>query len=240
MMRRWALVLAISFAVSCVSPSAPPDAPSAQAVYDRYLEARGGQAALDSMRVVERIGWISVDTGANGLLAGSYHTCLRFPDRVAIEIDAGPWQVAQALRADGAFECDAGFTACRPASGAVTQDLTETAAHANKDLLERASAWAAGAVTATNDGRAWRVSIAEERWAEFDRGDGRLRALGVGERWRRLGQWRAVEGVTFPHRLEDFMRQSDGDSDWRNTVQLREVRVAETPSPWCVERFGDA
>jgi|CXWL01.1.fsa_nt_gi hypothetical protein len=234
-------VRAVVFALllmSCAAHEPGEAAPSASSIFERYLSGRGGQAAFDGLAVIERQGWISVDTGPEtGLLAGAYHTCLRYPDRVAIEISAGPWQVAQALRAAGAVECDPGFAACRPATDAVRDELIDTASHANKDLLDRADAWRAATVTPSADGQAWRLSIDGERWAEFARDDGRLRALGIGARWRRLGQWRAVEAMTFPRRLEDFALQH-GESEWRNTVHLRDVRVSAAPSAWCTERFG--
>ncbi|GAM97311.1 hypothetical protein U91I_00936 [alpha proteobacterium U9-1i] len=188
--------------------------------------------------MIEREGWISVDTGPNGLLAGSYHTCIRYPDRVTIEIDAGQWQVAQTLRGDGAFECEARFENCRVASDAVREELTSTASQANKDMLDRAAEWRAAAVSLSIDGRAWRLTLKDGWWAEVARDDGRLRGLGVSERMRRLGQWRAISGMTFPHRLEDYLIQPNGDFEWRNTVHLRDIRVSETPSAWCTARFG--
>lgn len=214
--------------------------PGASDIYDAYLRARGGEAALTGLAVIEREGWISVSAGEAGLLAGSYHTCLHYPDRVAIEIDAGPWRVAQALRADGAVECGPGFRACRPASDDVANELRETAAHANKDLLDEASAWRAALVTPTVDGLAWRLRLAEDgaRWAEFMRDGGQLRALGIGPRVRHLRQWQVVSGVSLPYRLEDYTAAS-GEVIWTNTVQLREARISTAPSQWCVERLGN-
>lgn len=229
---------AFTLAVMSADPVAAPEAmPSATSLIDRYLETRGGQAALDRLQVVERIGWISVDAGDGGLMAGSYHTCVRYPDRVAIEIDAAPWRVAQALRADAAYECAPGFTHCRHAGAEAVAELEETARFANKDLLDHIDAWRAGEVSASEDGRAWRITIDAGRWAEFDRMTGHLHVIGVDDRWRRLGQWREVEGVTFPHRLEDYLRSGTGRPEWRNTVQLREIHVAHMPSAWCAERF---
>src|SRR5690606_32830208 len=118
-------------------------------------------------------------------------------------------------------ECDANFTNCRPASEEIAAEMISTAATANKDLIEDAAAWRAAQVSVSDDGRAWRLTIENgERWAEFDRGDGHLRALGKGARWRRLGQWRDIGGVTLPHRLEDFAILENGESEWRNTVHL--------------------
>jgi hypothetical protein len=187
------------------------------------------------MKVVERIGWISVHAGPQGLLAGSYHTCLRYPDRVAIEIDAGAWQLAQALRADGAFECAKGFQNCNPASAEVADELRDTALHANKDLLDKSEEWRAASVQSSIDGRAWRLVLPSSSWAEFDRVSGHLRGLGKGDRQRHLHQWQTVGDVTLPLRLEDYLGD---DLVWANTVQLKEVTITDTPSQWCTDRFG--
>jgi hypothetical protein len=95
----------IFVAFGCSTGNGQDAAPTAQEVHDRYVASRGGSQALNAMAAVERMGWISVSGGSDGLLAGAYHTCIRYPDRVAIEIDAGPWQVAEALRAAEAVEC---------------------------------------------------------------------------------------------------------------------------------------
>lgn len=121
--------------------------PTAEAIFDAYLRARGGEDALNSLGAIERIGWISTFMGDGGLQAGTYHTCIRYPDRIAIEIDAGAFQLAQAVRADGAVECSRGFAACRPASKEVANQLIDTARHANKDLLDKKDLWRAAAVT---------------------------------------------------------------------------------------------
>ncbi|MGE3931561.1 MAG: hypothetical protein AB7G05_15520 [Hyphomonadaceae bacterium] len=233
---RGLIFLGLAAALGCASaarPEAERAPPSAEAVFDRYLAHRG--EGLAALRVIERIGWISVATGEAGLLAGTYHTCLRYPDRVAVEVSAGPWNVTQALRADGPVACEPGFADCRPASQEVAAELLDTAQHANKDLLHTQAEWRAATVSLSQDGRAWRLSRDGGRWAEFDLEDGHLRALGAPGQWRRLGRWRSAGGVTFPHRLEDY---AEGDNEWRNTVELREIRVSETPSAWCVERFG--
>lgn len=233
---RTILIAAGAFMASCAS-APEPQPPNAATVFDHYVESRGGRAALDRLRVVERIGWISVDTGATGLMAGAYHTCLRYPDRVAIEIDTGQWRLAQALRADGPRECEPGFTNCHPASEELADELVHTAQTANKDLLEEAELWRSATVSSGANGATWRLTLQTGLWAEFDAADGRLRALGTPTHWRRLGQWSESGGITFPHRLEDYTL-SGGESDWRNTVHLAEVRVSDLPSPWCIERFG--
>jgi hypothetical protein len=215
-------------------------APTADAIFDAYLRARGGEKALMGLAAIERIGWISADTGEHGLQAGTYHTCIRYPDRIAIEIDAGAWHLAQALRADGAVECARGFQACRPASKDIARELLDTARHANKDLIAKAAAWRAAAVTSSVDGTAWRLTLpgADGNWVEFDRANGHLRWLGRGARTRRLGQWRMIESVSIPFRLEDYVAEGS-DRAWADTVQLREVLITVKPSSWCTERFGE-
>jgi len=211
--------------------------PTAEAIFDAYLRARGGEDALNSLGAIERIGWISTFMDDGGLQAGTYHTCIRYPDRIAIEIDAGAFQLAQALRTDGAVECSRGFAACRLASREVATQLIDTARHANKDLLDKKDLWRAAAVTPSANGAAWRLATARA-WAEFDRTDGHLRWLGRDRRARRLGQWRTVEGVTIPFRLEDYGVEGN-DRSWSNTVQLKEVHITAKPSAWCTERFGE-
>ena len=224
--------------VRAEQPSAPP--PTADAIFDNYVRARGGEDALTHLTAIERIGWISSDTGEGGLAAGPYHTCIRYPDRIAIEIDTGVWHLAQALRADGAVECDRGYQACRAASKDAARELIDTARHANKDLLEKAAAWRVAPVTPSPDGTAWRLTLpdAAGNWAEFDRAGGHLRWLGRGKSARRFGDWRTVEGVTIPFRLEDYAIEGD-ERAWRNTVQLKEVLISAAPSSWCTERFGE-
>lgn len=228
-----------AFLVACAAPDLAASPPSANDVFQRYLDHRGGQAALQGLDVVERTGVISLDTGPGGQVSGTYHTCVRYPDRGAVEIDAGPVRIAQALRVDGAFECQPGFTVCQPTSTQTAAALQDTARNANKELLDRAADWRAGAVSASEDAAAWRITLEDGNWAEFDRADGALRTLGRPDRWRRLGQWREVSGVSFPHLIEDFAVNANGESQLRSAVQLSEVRISETPSPWCVERFGN-
>lgn len=232
--------LAIALSVSGSSATSAGDArPSADAVFEAYLRARGGEAALQGLVTIERIGWIATDLGSPGFAAGSYHTCIRYPDRIAMEIDAGSWQLAQALRADGAVECEHGFRACRRASETVARDLVETARHANKDLLDKSALWREAPVTPSADGTAWRLRLNDEKgnWAEFSRVSGHLTWQGRMKRARRYGEWRVVERVSIPFRLEDYTDGDDGRA-WRNTVQLKEVVISPQPSSWCTERFG--
>lgn len=213
--------------------------PAPDAVFEAYLRVRGGQAALESMVVVERIGSIAVEAGGAGLLAGTYHTCLRYPDRVAIEIDAGPWQLAQALRAEGAVACRPGFTDCVAADQALSDELTATARDANKELLRDAHRWHKARVTPTSDGQGWRLTLTTDgRWAEFDKHDGSLVAEGGRDHWRRYSRWRPTGQVRIAHRLEDYAATPSGP-EWKNTVQLETVTVSDHPSAWCAARFGD-
>ena len=207
-------------------------------VFDRYMQARGGEAALAGMRVIERIGWIAVSAGKAGLLAGSYHTCLRYPDRVAIEIDAGPWQLAQTLRTGGTFECSAGFRECKPASGEIARELRDTALRANKELLSNKDAWRSARIAPGRDAQSIRLDTqtGHGKWAEFDKRNGHLIAEGDESHWRRFGQWRDVGGIHVAHRLEDY---ATPNGEWRNTVQLQHVVLSAQPSAWCVARFGD-
>jgi hypothetical protein len=170
---------------------------------------------------------------------GPYHTCIRYPDRIAIEIDAGAWQLAQVLKRTGAFECDRGYVACKPASSDLANELADTARFANKDYLEEAEKWRRAIVSLSGDGTAWRLTLAvgKGRWAEFDRAGGHLRWSGNSRRARRYGDWCVVEGISIPVRLEDYQIEQ-ADRAWRSTVQLNEVRISDKPSAWCTERFG--
>lgn len=219
--------------------AARPVPPDASDVIDAYLQARGGKAALEGLAAIERSGSITAEIGQGRLQSGTYHTCIRYPDRIAIEIDAGPWQLAQALRKDGAVECERGFRNCRPASAETAKELADTARNANKDLLDNETAWRKATVSAANGDTAWRLTLLSPavRWAEFDRATGHLRWMGRGDRARRFGQWRTIEGVAIPFRLEDYGVEG-ADRAWADTVQLSDVRITHVPSTWCTERFG--
>lgn len=229
--------IAIALAATLSSTAgARPASPSASKIVDAYLQARGGKAALEDIAVIERSGWITADIGQGRLQSGTYHTCIRYPDRIAIEIDAGPWQLAQALHKDGAVECERAFRNCRPASAETAKELADTARNANKDLLDNEAAWRAAKVSSAGSA-AWRLTLnaPAARWAEFDQATGHLRWMGRGA--RRFGQWRTIEGVAIPFRIEDYGVEG-ADRAWADTVQLTEVRITQTPSSWCTERFG--
>jgi hypothetical protein len=229
------IVVAGLFAGTAAGAAA--EMPTATAVFDTYLKSRGGEKALARIAAIERIGWIATDAGDAGLLSGTYQTCIRYPDRLAIEIDAGKWRLAQTLRVDGPFECDQGFKNCRRASDNVAKELVDTARHANKDFLSNANAWRVAKVTTAGDGKSWQLTLANGDWAEFDQADGSLRWIGKGDRARRLSEWRMIKGVSIPFRLEDY-RIEGVDRTWQNTVHLKDVRITAQPSSWCTERFG--
>lgn len=234
------------FLVLCMTASAVAMAggrsdvtPSAAAVFDQYVRSRGGQSALERLPAIERIGSIVAEIGLGRYATGPYHTCIRYPDRIAIEIDAGVWQLAQTLKRDGAFECEHGYAACKPAAPDLAKQLADTARFANKDFLEEAGKWRNANVSLSGDGTAWRLTLADGkgRWAEFDRAEGQLRWEGSARRARRYGDWRVTDGISIPFRLEDYQIEHF-DRAWRSTVQLSEVRISDKPSAWCIERFG--
>lgn len=212
--------------------------PSASDVFDNYVRGLGGQDAMDKLHSIERIGMISNEYAQAKFAAGSYHTCIRYPDRIAIEIETASWHVAQALTKDGAIQCDDDFQACKPASADVERQLADTARYANKDLLDEAEKWRHSTLSLSQDGKAWRLTLhGGGRWAEFDRDHRNLRWLGNKVSARRFGNWRWVQNVLIPFRLEDYALENDQRA-WRSTVHLSEVRIADEPSSWCTDRFG--
>lgn len=211
------------------------------ALAQRHLEARGGSAALQGLKVIERNGSLTVH-GATPEIKGTYHTCVQYPDRVAVDVNAGPVQVHQVLGDFGALECDATFTACSPAQESVAEELRKTARVANREELDESipeGVTVEPILQATTEvGYRYRKDdrIVEE---EFSPETGLLRRRRNGERERLYGDWRSIggkggmRGVLLPMRIEDFQ-----DGKRTVTTTLTSATHTDSPSEWCLKRFS--
>jgi hypothetical protein len=207
----------------------------------RHLEARGGRAGLQGLKVVERDGSLIVH-GAKGEVQGTYHTCVRYPDRVAVEVSAGPVQVHQVLGDSGALECDATFTVCSPAEESVAEELKKTAQVANREELDESIPEGVTVEPILRDahqvGYRYREGdrLIEE---EFSPETGLLRRRRNGARERLYGDWRWIGGtegkggVLLPMRIEDFQ-----DGKRSVTTVLTSATHTDSPSEWCSKRFS--
>jgi hypothetical protein len=211
------------------------------ALAQRHLEARGGSAALQGLKVIERNGSLTVH-GATPEIQGTYHTCVQYPDRVAVDVNAGPVQVHQVLGDFGALECDATFTTCSPAQESVAEELRKTARVANREELDESipeGVTVEPILQATTEvGYRYRKDdrIVEE---EFSPETGLLRRRRNGERERLYGDWRSIGGkggmggVLLPMRIEDFQ-----DGKRTVTTALTSATHTDSPSEWCLKRFS--
>lgn len=214
------------------------------ALAERHLDARGGRAALQGLKVIERNGSLTFH-GATPEIQGTYHTCVQYPDRVAVDVSAGPVQVHQVLGDFGALECDATFTACSPAQESVAKELRDTARVANREELEESIPEGVTVEPILQGtiqvGYQYRKGdrIVEE---EYSPETGLLRRRRNGERERLYGDWRSLGGkggkegkgeLLLPMRIEDFQ-----DGKRSVTTALTSATHTEIPSEWCLQRFA--
>ncbi len=211
------------------------------ALAQRHIEARGGSSALQGLKVIERNGSLTVH-GATPEIQGTYHTCVQYPDRVAVDVNAGPVQVHQVLGDFGALECDSTFTTCSPAQESVAEELRKTAQVANREELDESipeGVTVEPILQATTQvGYRYRKDdrIVEE---EFSPETGLLRRRRNGERERLYGDWRSIGGkggmggVLLPMRIEDFQGGKRSV-----TTALTSATHTDSPSEWCLKRFS--
>lgn len=211
------------------------------ALAQRHIEARGGISTLQGLKVIERIGSLTVH-GATPEIQGTYHTCVQYPDRVAVDVNAGPVQVHQVLGDFGALECDATFTTCSPAQESVAEELRKTARVANREELDESIPEGVSVEpilqATTQVGYRYRKdrrTVAEE----FSPETGLLRRRRNGERERFYSDWRSIGGkdgkgeVLLPMRIEDFQ-----DGKRSVTTVLTSATHTDSPSEWCSKRFS--
>lgn len=228
-MTRAFAILSVAVIASCAAEH------SHQSLMQRHIDARGGRAVLENLKVVERKGSFTFH-GMSPEAKGTYHTCLRYPDRVVVDIDAGPVQVHQVLGDNGAFECDKTFTQCAPAHPGVAEDLKDTARTANREELDEAVP--AGAPVELFHERSQPVGYRykkEDRVVEveFAPDTGLERRVKNGSRERLYGGWKDAGGVLIPMEITDLNEGSKTVS-----IVLTEARHSSTPSQWCLERFA--
>jgi hypothetical protein len=202
--------------------------PTADAIVDEYFTARGGRAALEDLRHVVRLGEATFFL-PQGEFHGTYRTCVGYPDRVMVEIDAGPVQVLEAIAAGRGHLCDRATRRCDQAGERKTQELAGTAREANRELLYEQDLWGEG--TVEQDGDVWVVRSAgdEPTTYRFSRDTRLLVSKSRGNYTRRYDDWRRVEGVMFPFAIDDFV-------DDRLSVRVRLREIHQPPSldeAWC-------
>lgn len=221
--------LAVASLVGCAAE------PSPENLLQRHIDARGGRAALEGLKVIERFGSFTFH-GIEPAAEGTYHTCIRYPDRVVIDIDAGPVQVHQVLVENGALECEKGFEACSRARPAVEEELEGTAREANREeLYGGAPAGAPVELLYENNVAIGYRYQKDDRSVEveFDPDTGLQRRRMVGSRERHYRNWEDAGGVLLPMLIEDF------ENGKRTvTIELASARHTDTPSGWCSARFG--
>lgn len=223
------VLLAVASLTASASDPSPDD------LLQRHIDARGGRAALEALKVVERFGAFTFH-GIEPPAEGKYHTCIRYPDRVAIDIDAGPVQVHQVLGDHAALECDRTFESCSPAPPPVEEELRSTAREANREeLYDEVPANTPFELLYEGGGAVGYRYQKDERMVELEfdpeSGLGRRRKVGPRERW--YSDWKDAGGVLLPMLLEDF---EDGEPTV--TVELAWAKHTATPSEWCLARFG--
>ena len=223
------LLLPAAFACACTSGEWH------ESLRQQHLDARGGRAALESLRVIERTGTIIFhELGPE--VSGTYHTCLHYPTRVVIDIDAGPVQVHQVLGDSGAMECDPGFDTCTVANEDVAEQLEATAEEANREELDENIPNDAVIEPIYREDRrvGYRyeddVEIIEKEYSPETR---LLLRVRKGARERRYGNWRDVDGLLMPMLIEDFV-----GGKRTVTVELTSATHDETPGEWCRTRFA--
>lgn len=226
------IVIATGIAMVGCKTSAPVEVH--EELLERHIEARGGRAVLSSLQVVERIGTFTFH-GIQPNPTGTYHTCLQYPDRVAIEVSAAPIQVHQILGDYGPLECDTGFQDCKPASEETAEVLSDTAQSANREELSTQFPDSSDVESIVRDERVVGYKFLKEGrlvGAEFSSETGLETIVYSGERERRYGNWEQIDAMLLPMQLEDF------ESGTKTvTIRLHTATHTAQPSQWCRDRF---
>ena len=229
------LAIALAGVMSTSScSSVPANTPSLREALDTHIEKVGGREALQSLIVIEREGRFVLEKDGQSY-AGSYHTCVHYPHRVAIAIDAGPVQVHQVLGHNGALECGPGFSECQTANEHIAMDLVDTAKVANREQLYMVLP-AAGEydVVDSKDSVEFNYELHSIlRGIEFYKGTGLIRSLRFNTKIRRLEDWRAVGSVMLPFSIID----RDGENE-KVSVSLSTVEATGRPTSWCEQAFA--
>ncbi len=223
-------ILGVAAAINACAPSPQ----SYESLKQRHIAASGGQAALEGLRVIERSGTFTLHGSPEA--QGTYHTCLKYPDQVVVDIDAADVQIHQVLGDNGALECDASFKQCSPAPPEVAEELKITARIANREELEDGRPTGSH-VELIYEGKT-AVGFKYEKEGqlvevEFTPETGLERLVRNGAKERRYADWKDAGGVLIPMRIEDF---EDGQKTV--TVVLASARHIGQPSQWCRSRFG--
>lgn len=199
----------------------------------RHISIRGGRSALDELRFIERFGQFRSPAAG---LSGSYHTCINYPEAVAISIDAGPLQMHQVLHNGRALVCENGFTACQTAPEEIRLQLTETARIANREELEDTPP--SGESVEWLDLGGGKVGFAyfkdgEPRELGFDRESGLMSHKSIGEQTREYSDWRQTGPIMLPMVYEHYQ-----DGKHSTSIHLEWAQVMDQASPWCNLAFG--
>jgi hypothetical protein len=206
-----------------------------ESLRQQHLDARGGHAALESLQVIERTGTITFHE-LSPEVSGTYHTCIHYPTRVVIDIDAGPVQVHQVRGDSGALECGPGFDTCAVAHEDVAEQLEVTAQEANREELRENIPKDAVIEPIRRDERivGYRYEIDGELIEkEYSPESRLLLRTRKGPRERRYSNWRDVGGLLMPMLIEDLV-----DGKRAVTVELSSATHDVTPGKWCRTRFA--
>lgn len=200
---------------------------------ERHIETRGGRAALEHLKVVERVG-IFTFHGMTPAATGTYHTCVRYNDRAVIDIDAGPVQIHQVLGEHGPLECDISFKNCSAATPDVITDLQGTAQMANREELEKQPPSNALPISKGTVQVGYRYTKGDQDIEEEYAPDtGLLRRIKSGSKERHYSDYRDAGGVLIPMSIEDYR-----DNIKVVGIALTLASHTQEPSPWCTQRFA--
>ena len=228
------LSLSVSLAVLGACAVEPAVDPTLEDALEAHIEAVGGREALESLVVIEREGQFTLRLDDQAY-SGSYHTCVRYPDRVAVAIDAGPVQVHQVLGDHGAFECDQDFTECRSANAQVEADLVDTATIANREQLYMEIPGINDySFSKSNGGLRFDYELdGIKRGIEFDEATRLIRWLKRGAKVRTLRDWRTIGAVMLPFSIID-----NAASGEIVEISLTDANALDSLTAWCEHAFA--
>lgn len=171
----------------------------------RHIDACGGRSALENLNTLERRGDI-VFYLQEGNCQGSYYTRVAYPDKALIHIDAGNIQIHQGLVQGTAFHFDTSANNWIESGTETSVELAETARVANREILYEESQWRNGSIGADGEyilvcGKPVR---GQQTLYRFSRQSGLLVSKSRGDRMRRYGEWRNVQGMRFPFAIDDY------------------------------------
>lgn len=229
--KHWRLVLCCLLLVCTTSCTVAGSRPSPKSLAIAHLTRQGGAERLSALLGVDRHGQITFYTESMPML-GTYRTCVLYPDSVAVQIAAGSVQISEAMVRGKAYTCKSGFANCKRASSEKTYELSRTAREADRELLFELERWQHDANANEEPGYSL-VSATDSETGPitywFDKDSHLLVKKQRGSRFRKYGDWRAIDGFLFPYLIED-----SEDGRLLLKIQLTEVVLPKSSeSSWC-------